>query len=312
MRPSATVRPATAVSALTCLTLTLAGCVAGSPTAGDASRGSTTAPRSTSTPISTASSAGKTSSLPTPTTAIPPRTSTGSPTHATPPASTRLVPVPVAGGEPRIRFPTNPPAVGSGANARNGPVPDAVWARMLGYSWASGCPVGRSSLRYVTVNFWGFDGRRSRGAIVVNSSIASRTSAAFTRLYEQRFRIRQMKVMDSGWGHHPKGPGADDYAAMKADNTSAFNCRYVGGEESTKVWSNHAYGTAIDVNDFENPYVDSQGRVYPDTWFLTRRSGPAGVFSSASSAAVRAFTGQGFRWGGAWSPPDFQHFDVRR
>ncbi|HEY8619364.1 MAG TPA: M15 family metallopeptidase [Dermatophilaceae bacterium] len=88
--------------------------------------------------------------------------------------------------------------------------------------------------------------------------------------------------------------------------------RYVGGEESKKVWSNHAYGTAIDVNDFENPYVDEQGRVYPDTWFLTHRSGHAGVFSSASSAAVQAFTAGGFRWGGAWSPPDFQHFDGGR
>lgn len=220
--------------------------------------------------------------------------------------------MPQAGAEPRTRFPTNPAAVGTGANAAVGLVPDPVWARMVGYSWTPGCPVGRSSLRYLTVNFWGFDGQRSRGAIVVNASIAGRTAAAFTRLYEQRFRIRQMKVMDSSWGHNPKGPGADDYAAMAADNTSAFNCRYVGGEEARKVWSKHAYGTAIDVNDFENPYVDQQGRVYPVAWFLTRRSPHAGVFSAPSSASVQAFTGQGFRWGGTWKPPDFQHFDVAR
>ena len=202
--------------------------------------------------------------------------------------------------------------MGGGANARVGPVPDAVWARMVGYSWTSGCPVGRSSLRYITVNFWGFDGLRSHGAIVVNANIASRTVAAFTRLYELRFRIRQLKVMDSRWGHAPVGPGADDYAAMDADNTSGFNCRYVGGEEYKKVWSNHAYGTAIDVNDFENPYIAASGRVYPDAWFATRRSGYAGVFSSTSSQAVLAFTSRGFRWGGAWSAPDFQHFDVGR
>ena len=95
---------------------------------------------------------------------------------------------------------------------------------------------------------------------------------------------------------------------MRADNTSAFNCRYVGGEEARKVWSKHAYGTAIDINTFENPYVDGRGRVYPHRWFLTHRSRLAGVFSSASSASVRAFTGHGFRWGGAWKPPDFQHF----
>ena len=302
MERSRTARATAATGTLTCLALALVGCSAGSPSA----QTSTAAGSTSSTP-----SASTTPSTPAPTTATASTTSTPSPTRATTPASTRLAPVPLAGTEPRTRFPTNQAAVGSGADATTRPVPDAVWARMVGYSWTPGCPVGRSSLRYITVNFWGFDGGRSRGAIVVNASVASRTVAAFTRLYEQRFRIRQMKVLDSSWGHAPIGPGADDYAAMDADNTSGFNCRYVGGEESKKGWSNHAYGTAIDVNDFENPYIAGPGRVYPDTWFATRRSGYAGVFSSTRSAAVRAFTGQGFRWGGTWSAPDFQHFDVR-
>lgn len=290
--------------------LALAACSADSPAASTAPS-STRAARSTSS----AQSSSTTPSAPAPTTATATATvttSAPSPAPATALASTRLTLVPLAGAEPRTRFPTNQAAVGSGANASAHPVSDAVWARMVGYSWTSGCPVGRSSLRYITVNFWGFDGHRSRGAIVVNASIASRTVAAFTRLYEQRFRIRQMKVMDSSWGHAPIGPGADDYAAMDADNTSGFNCRYVGGEESKKGWSNHAYGTAIDVNDFENPYIAGPGRIYPDAWFATRRSGYAGAFSSTRSAAVRAFTDQGFRWGGVWSAPDFQHFDVGR
>ena len=169
--------------------------------------------------------------------------------------------------------------------------------------------MGRSSLRQVRVNFWGFDGKRSRGSIVVNASIAPQTASAFTRLYELQFRIRQMKPMDSTWGRNPKGPGANDYAAMEADNTSAFNCRYVGGEEASRVYSKHAYGTAIDVNDFENPYVASNGTVYPDAYWLRRRGPAPGVFSSSGSAAVRAFTSQGLRWGGLWSAPDYQHFD---
>ena len=302
MRRCRTVRAA----ALALISLALAACSDDSPAASTATS-STLAARSTSS----AQSSSTTPSAPT-TATVTAAPSAPSPVPATAPASTRLTPVPLAGAEPRIRFPTNQAAVGSGANASTHPVPDAVWARMVGYSWTPGCPVGRSSLRYITVNFWGFDGHRSRGAIVVNASIASRTATAFTRLYEQRFRIRQMKVMDSSWGHAPIGPGADDYAAMDADNTSGFNCRYVGGEESKKGWSNHAYGTAIDVNDFENPYIAGPGRVYPDTWFATRRSGYAGVFSSTRSAAVRAFTDQGFRWGGVWSAPDFQHFDVGR
>ncbi|MDR6863508.1 M15 family metallopeptidase [Phycicoccus sp. 3266] len=272
------------------------------PSASAPSSSSTSAPATTRSTTTTTTSAA-----PTTRTSPPPRPSTT--TRGPAASAATLPPVPRAGAEPTVRFPRNEPAVGTGANATISPVPDSVWARMVGYSWTAGCPVGRSQLRYVRVNFWGFDGKRSRGAVVVNASIADAAAAGFTRLYDLRFRTRQMRPMDSGWGRNPKGPGADDYAAMRADNTSAFNCRYVGGQEASKVYSKHAYGTAIDVNDFENPYVDSDGTVYPGTYWLHRRGPAPGVFSSSGSAAVRAFTSQGLRWGGLWSQPDYQHFD---
>lgn len=210
--------------------------------------------------------------------------------------------------QPAVAHPVNDPAYGAGANAVLTPVGDTLWARMAGYSWTAQCPVGRSGLRVVQVNFWGFDGARSRGSVVVASSIAGAVAGAFTDLYGQRFRIRQMRPMDSRWGHNPKGPGADDYAAMQADNTSGFNCRYVGGQEASTRWSRHALGLAVDVNDFENPYVDTHGVVYPNTYYLSHRSG-AGVLAGSSSAAVRAFTSRGLSWEGTSAPPDYQHFD---
>ncbi|MFC8501582.1 M15 family metallopeptidase [Pedococcus sp. NPDC057267] len=294
-----------------CLAVALVAGCGGSP---DRTAAAAPAP-SVSAPSSSSTSDSPTTPPPTTTTSAASTPRTATPSSATP--TTRaasasagaLPPVPLAGAEPTVRFPRNEPAVGAGANATIGPVPDPVWARMVGYSWTQGCPVGRSQLRYVQVNFWGFDGARSRGAVVVNASIADAAAAGFTRLYDLRFRIRQMRPMDSSWGRNPKGPGADDYAAMRADNTSAFNCRYVGGQEASKVYSKHAYGTAIDVNDFENPYVDSDGTVYPGTYWLHRRGPAPGVFSSSGSDAVRAFTSQGLRWGGLWSQPDYQHFD---
>jgi hypothetical protein len=284
---------------------------------GEPDSSAATSSRSASSTATTTSSAPTTSAAPTTTKpAATPTKATKSPAPATrhttaakPKPATSLAPVPRAGAEPTVRFPKNEAAVGSGANASIARVPDSVWNRMVGTSWTAGCPVGRSQLRYVRVNFWGFDGKRSRGSLVVNASIADEAAAAFTRLYSLQFRIRQMKPMDSSWGKNPKGPGANDYAAMEADNTSAFNCRYVGGEEASKVYSKHAYGTAIDVNDFENPYVADDGTVYPDRYFLSRRGPAPGVFSSSGSAAVRAFTSQGLRWGGLWSHPDYQHFD---
>jgi hypothetical protein len=296
-----------------------AGCGQAPGAASPSSRATTTAAPSTSASTTTTAPATPRTTTTTTRAAKPAPAPTAITKSATPRPTTRaaasapsaLPPVPRAGAEPAVRFPRNRAAVGAGANAVVSAIPDAVWSAMVGYSWTPGCPVGRSGLRHVSVNFWGFDGKRSRGALVVNRSIAPQTAAAFTRLYEQRFRIRQMRPMDASWGKNPKGPGANDYAAMEADNTSAFNCRYVGGEEASKVYSKHAYGTAIDVNDFENPYVASDGTVYPDAYWLRRRGPAPGVFSSSSSAAVRAFTSQGLRWGGLWSNPDYQHFDAR-
>jgi len=308
---------------LLALSLTLvAGCGGSKASPKAVAAGSVTSTTTSSPPTTTAATTSTTTKASTPkatrtvaagpSTSATRRTASASPTRratSAPKSMTSLAPVPRAGAEPAVRFPTHEPAVGTGANATVGAVPDSEWSRMVGWSWTQGCPVGRSQLRWVRVNFWGFDGKRSRGSLVVNASIADEAAAAFTSLYEQHFRIRQMKPMDSRWGHNPKGPGADDYAAMEADNTSAFNCRYVGGEEASKVYSKHAYGTAIDVNDFENPYVADNGTVYPDRYWLTRRGPAPGVFSSSGSAAVRAFTSQGLRWGGLWSNPDLQHFD---
>ena len=118
-----------------------------------------------------------------------------------------------------------------------------------------------------------------------------------------------MKPMDSTWGNNPKGPGANDYAAMEADNTSAFNCRYVGGQEASKVYSKHAYGTAIDVNDFENPYVADDGTVYPHRYFLPGEDRRRGCSPPAAVPPCGRSPAQGLRWGGLWSNPDYQHFD---
>jgi D-alanyl-D-alanine carboxypeptidase len=102
--------------------------------------------------------------------------------------------------------------------------------------------------------------------------------------------------------------GADDRKSMAADNTSAFNGRYVSG---TRRWSMHAYGIAIDINPVENPYVSGsyvsppQGRAYADR--SLRRRGM--IF--AGGRVVQAFAAVGWEWGGYWRPArDYQHFSA--
>jgi len=211
---------------------------------------------------------------------------------------------PVGAALPKIRFSDAPPAQGSGANPLIAPIPDSVWASMQGLTWHKGC-MARSSLRYITVNYIGFDGFRYRGSIILASWAAKPAANVFSRLYAIKYPIRSMFLVDR-YGKAPNSyPGANDYASMASDNTTGFNCRYVVGKETRRVMSPHASGGAIDINTWENPYSSPKGW-YPNSWWVPRtRKSPAVL--TWSSPAVKAFRAAGFSWGGSYV--DYQHFD---
>jgi D-alanyl-D-alanine carboxypeptidase len=178
----------------------------------------------------------------------------------------------------------------------------ALRERMTGLSWHGGCPVGFADLRLLTVRHWGFDGRAHRGRLVVHRDAARAVLGTMRSLYRLRFPIRQMHLVDAY--------GADDHRSMAADNTSAFNCRYVAG--SPGVWSEHAFGRAIDVNPIENPYVTESGFVSPPAGapYLSRSHHAPGMIHRRGPV-VEAFASAGWEWGGSWAwPKDYQHFSA--
>lgn len=173
--------------------------------------------------------------------------------------------------------------------------------RMTGVSWRRGCPVGLSKLRLLRVTHWGFDGRVHRGRLVVHADSAGAMLTVMRRLFHFRFPIRRMRLVDAY--------GADDRRSMNADNTSAFNCREISGRPG--VWSQHAYGRAIDINPVENPYVygsyvsPSRGRPFAD-----RRPLRKGMVAPRGNV-VRIFSRAGWEWGGRWTgAQDYQHFSA--
>jgi hypothetical protein len=175
-----------------------------------------------------------------------------------------------------------------------------VTAEDLRYSWRPGCPVGPARLRAVRLRHWDFGGRSRIGLLVVDAAETGRVVSVFRRLYVARFPIRRMLGVEVY-------RGSDD-RSMRADNTSAFNCRFVGG---TRRWSEHAYGRAIDLNPVENPYVHG-GLVEPPAGraYLVRSRVRPGMATS-SSIVVRAFDSVGWHWGGRWrSSKDYQHFST--
>lgn len=178
---------------------------------------------------------------------------------------------------------------------------DARRERMTGRSWDRGCPVGLDDLRLVRVRHWDFDGNVARGRLIVHEDAAGRVLRTMRSLFEERFRLRRVEVIDAY--------GGNDRRSMDADNTSAFNCRLVAG---TQRWSQHAYGRAIDVNPIENPYVTASGHVSPPAGraFADRSRDAEGMVHGGDST-VGAFRRIGWEWGGNWSgTKDFQHFSA--
>ncbi len=174
--------------------------------------------------------------------------------------------------------------------------------RMRGSSHRAGCPVPLDRLRLVELSYVGFDGRPATGEMVVAAGVVDDVVAIFREVYEARFPIRRMELVDEY--------GGDDDRSMAANNSSAYNCRFVAG---TDRFSDHARGRAIDVNPVQNPYLTG-GEVLPPAGSTfagvdrTPGAQPEPGAVRAGDVVVRAFTSRGWTWGGTWSEPDYQHF----
>lgn len=187
------------------------------------------------------------------------------------------------------------------ADAKITSIPDKEWAAIVAAGVGHpGCPVGRTQLRRVSVNFLGFDGAVHRGSLVVHADVASSVTRIFTRLFDAKFPIRSMVPIEAYRG--------DDNASMAADNTSAFNCRRASQANAPVASSPHANGRAIDVNPYENPWIDPRCKCFqPDAKFGASRSGP-GVITKGS-VAWKIFTAERWIWQDS-ATPDYQHFDT--
>jgi len=184
--------------------------------------------------------------------------------------------------------------------ARTFVLPPRMRGQMTGVSWHPGCPVGLGQLRLVRLSYWGFDHTVHKGELIVNASAAKAVTRAFRILFAARFPIWQMRIVDAF--------GGDDERSMLADNTSGFNCRLVPG---TGIWSQHAYGLAVDINPFQNPEVQNGTVDPPAAAAWADRSQRSRAMIKHGDAAWRAFHAIGWTWGGDWqSPTDYMHFSA--
>lgn len=176
-----------------------------------------------------------------------------------------------------------------------GDVPPDVAVRS---TWHEGCPVSLDELSYVRVSVWGFDGRPHTGEMLLHEDVAADVVSVFERLFDARFPIEALRVTS-----------ADDLerAPTGDENVSeSFVCRPITNRSG---WSQHAFGLAVDLNPFLNPYV-RDGVVIPALAgaFLDRSNVVPGMVT-AGDVVVEAFASIGWGWGGSWTTlSDWQHF----
>lgn len=180
---------------------------------------------------------------------------------------------------------------------------------LIGYITGSSYPadgsaeISLSELHYVHILHYNFEGEAAEGELICNSAIAQDLVEIFYELYIAEYRLESVLLIDYY--------DADDVTSMEANNTSCFNYRNI---DDTDKLSRHAFGLAIDVNPFYNPYIrftkDGGQIVSPESsaaYVDRTQSFPYKI--DADDLCCRLFLEHGFTWGGNWnSSKDYQHF----
>lgn len=192
-----------------------------------------------------------------------------------------------------------PPPADGRFHATTSMISEGIRERM-GDTYRAGCPVGLSGLRYLTLVFRGFDHKAHTGELVVAASAAAKVVQVFRGLFAIGFPLEEMRLPTTS---DVKGPPTGD-----GNDTAGFVCRAARGQTR---FSAHAYGLAIDVNPFQNPFV-RDALVLPElaSAYVDRSWVRRGMFEPGSTA-VRLFTREGFTWGGTFHrPKDYQHMTL--
>ncbi|MHB1315732.1 MAG: M15 family metallopeptidase [Christensenellales bacterium] len=180
---------------------------------------------------------------------------------------------------------------------------DALKKRITGMSYPaddSGAKISYDDLRYIKLLHYDFEGEMHEGELIVNRKLAKEVTQIFFELYKAKYPLTSVKLVDD------YGEPGNDNLSMAANNTSAFNYRFVTG--TTKL-SRHGYGAAIDINPMLNPYIDGE-RVAPENGadYVDRTQDFAGKIDH-DDLCYKLFVKNGWTWGGDWSgDKDYQHF----
>lgn len=162
--------------------------------------------------------------------------------------------------------------------------------------------ISYDDLRYLHIMHYDFEGNLAEGELICHNYIAQDLLEIFYELYLNEYQLERVTLIENY--------GGDDTLSMIDNNTSCFNYRVV---DNTTNLSKHAYGLAIDINPFYNPYVtypDGKIRISPPgSEPYADRDADFPYKINESDLCYKLFKERGFTWGGDWnSMKDYQHF----
>lgn len=183
---------------------------------------------------------------------------------------------------------------------------DVLKDRITGYSYPaddSDVRISYGDLRYIKLLHFDFDGNVLEGELIVHAKLAAEVMEIFYELYQAEYPLTSVRLVDD------YGEAANDDLSMAANNTSAFNYRFVSG---TTTLSRHAYGAAIDINPKLNPYINGD-EISPENGaaYADRTLDFAGKIDH-DDLCYKLFIAHGWSWGGDWDgDKDYQHFSKK-
>ena len=181
---------------------------------------------------------------------------------------------------------------------------DEIFKRIDGKSFKKDCTLPREDLRYIHVLHVDINNTKHEGEMICNKYIADTLLKIFKKLYEEKYPIEKMILIDEY--------DADDETAMEDNDSSCFNFRFIS--HTTRI-SKHGLGLAVDINTLYNPYI----KVVDNITYIEPKTGEKYVDRNQSfiykieknDLCYKLFIENGFDWGGDWEDrKDYQHFEL--
>ena len=181
---------------------------------------------------------------------------------------------------------------------------DEIFKKIDGKSFKKNCTLPREDLRYIHVLHVDINNEKHEGEMICNKYIAETLIKIFKKLYEEKYPIEKMILIDEY--------EADDERAMEDNDSSCFNFRLI--PYTTKI-SKHGLGLAVDINTLYNPYiktVDNKTIIQPITGENYTDRNKSFIYKiEKDDICYKLFIENGFEWGGDWKDiKDYQHFEI--